>query len=114
MSMEVVMEIVVVGRHTEVADRFRRHAEEKLGKVTQFSPYAQRVDVEVSHERNPRLVERSERIELTVPAKGPVVRAEASAADRYAALDRATSKLYERLRGARGRREAPHTRGQFP
>ncbi|MPV48879.1 MULTISPECIES: ribosome hibernation-promoting factor, HPF/YfiA family [unclassified Pseudactinotalea] len=108
------MEIVVVGRHTEVADRFRRHVEDKLGKVGQYSPYAQRVDVEVSHERNPRLVERSERIELTVRAKGPVVRAEASATDRYAALDLATAKLYERLRRARDRRKSHHTRGQFP
>lgn len=47
------MEIVVVGRHTEVADRFRRHAEDKLAKIEQLAPSAQRVDVEVTHENNP-------------------------------------------------------------
>ncbi len=99
------MEIVVVSRHTEVAERFRRHVEEKLAKVPQLSPYVQRVDVEVSHERNPRLADRAERVELTVRAKGPVVRAEASAQDRYAALDAATGKLLERLRRARDRRK---------
>lgn len=102
---EVVMEIVVVSRHTEVPERFRRHAEEKLAKVVQLSPYAQRVDVEVTHERNPRQADTAERVELTVRAKGPVVRAEASAQDRYAALDVATGKLLERLRRARDRRK---------
>lgn len=47
------MEIVVVGRHTEVADRFREHAEEKLSKIAQYAPTARRVDVEVTHEYNP-------------------------------------------------------------
>lgn len=104
------MEIVLVSRHTETPERFRRHVEEKLAKVPQLSPYAQRVDVEVTHENNPRLADRSERVELTVRAKGPVVRAEASASDRYAALDLATTKLLERLRRARDRRKSHHQR----
>lgn len=99
------MEIVVVGRHTEVADRFRRHVQDKLGKVTQFAPTAQRVDVEIIRERNPRLASQAERIELTVRDKGPVIRAEAAADDRYAALDLALDKLHERLRRARDRRK---------
>lgn len=106
------MEIVVVSRHTEVPDRFRRHVEEKLAKVVQLSPYAQRVDVEVTHERNPRLADNAERVELTVRAKGPVVRAEASAQDTYAALDAATGKLLERLRRARDRRKTHKGRHQ--
>lgn len=97
------MEIVVVGRHTDVPDRFRRHVEDKLAKVQQLSPRAQRVDVELTHERNPRQSDVSERIELTVRGKGPVVRAEASADDQYAALDMAVAKLMERLRRARDR-----------
>ncbi|HIZ36278.1 MAG TPA: ribosome-associated translation inhibitor RaiA [Candidatus Ruania gallistercoris] len=104
------MEIVLVSRHTESPERFRRHVEEKLAKVPQLSPYAQRVDVEVTHENNPRLADRSERVELTVRAKGPVVRAEASASDRYAALDLATAKLLERLRRARDRRKTHRRR----
>lgn len=108
------MEIVLVSRHTESPERFRRHVEEKLAKVPQLSPYAQRVDVEVTHENNPRLADRSERVELTVRAKGPVVRAEASASDRYAALDLATTKLLERLRRARDRRKTHHRRRPAP
>lgn len=102
------MEIVVVGRHTEVPEKFRRHVEDKLGKVEQLAPRAQLVDVEVTHEKNPRQSETRERVELTVRGKGPVIRAEASADDPYAALDAATTKLLERLRRARDRKKDHH------
>ncbi|WP_435300572.1 ribosome hibernation-promoting factor, HPF/YfiA family [Timonella sp. A28] len=98
------MEIVVVGRHTEVADRFRRHAEDKLSKIEQYSPTVRRVDVEVTHENNPRQAAVRERVEITVRDKGPVVRAEAAADDRFGALDLALDKLQERLRRAHERR----------
>jgi len=97
------MEIVVVGRHTELPEKFRLHVEDKLAKINLLAPTAQRIDVEVTHETNPRLSGISERVELTVRDKGPVVRAEASADDSYAALDLATTKLQERLRRARDR-----------
>lgn len=102
------MEIVVVGRHAEVPERFRRHVTEKLAKVSQLAPRAQRIDVEITHEKNPRQSEVSERVELTVRGKGPVVRAEASADDPYAALDVAAGKLVERLRRVRDRRKDHH------
>lgn len=104
------MEIVVTARHTDVSDRFRRHLEDKLVKVEQLAPRAQRVDVEVSHESNPRQSHTCERVEITVRDKGPVIRAEASADDPYAALDMAQEKLLERLRRARDRRKVHHGR----
>ena len=104
------MDIAVVARNTEVAERFRRHLEDKLAKVEQFAPRAQRIDVEVTRERNPRLADRAERVEITVIDRGPTIRAEASADDRYAALDLALAKLMERLRRARDRRKNHHRR----
>ncbi|WNB86374.1 ribosome hibernation-promoting factor, HPF/YfiA family [Cellulomonas sp. ATA003] len=99
------MDIVVVGRHAELPEKFRRHVEEKLAKVEQLAPHAQRIDVEVTHENNPRVAATRERVELTVVDSGPVVRAEAMADDRYAALDLATGRLLERLRRTRDRRK---------
>ena len=99
------MDIVVVGRHAELPEKFRRHVDEKLAKVEQLAPRAQRIDVEVTHENNPRLAGIRERVELTVVDSGPVVRAEATADDRYAALDLATGRLLERLRRNRDRRK---------
>ncbi|MCL2466253.1 MAG: ribosome-associated translation inhibitor RaiA [Micrococcales bacterium] len=99
------MEIVVTGRHWDVSAKFRDHVESKVVKIEQLAPRAQRVDVLVSREANPRQAETSDRVELTVVDKGPVVRAEASASDPYAALDLALDKLLERLRRARDRRK---------
>lgn len=106
------MEIVVTARHTELSDRFRRHCEEKLSKVEQLNPRIQKLHVRVSHEANPRQTNQSERIEVTVHAKGPVIRAEASAEDRYGALDLAVDKLAERLRRAKERRQVSYRRGE--
>jgi ribosomal subunit interface protein len=103
--MEVVMEITVSGHHTDVPERFRAHVEAKLAKLVQYDSRVQRVDVEVIHESNPRQVGTAERVEITVQSRGPVIRAEASAPDRYAALDAAIPKLVEQARRAQSRRK---------
>jgi ribosomal subunit interface protein len=102
------MEITFKGRHTSVPERFRRHASAKLAKLEKLDHNAIRVDVEVSTERNPRQADRSERVELTVKSRGPAIRAEAAADDRYAALDLAFIKLEGRLRKASERRKVRH------
>jgi ribosomal subunit interface protein len=107
------VEIVVTARHTEVSERFRRHLEEKLSKVEQLAPRVQRLDVALSHESNPRQAQKCKRVEITVRAKGPVIRAEACADDPYVALDLAQEKLLERLRRARDRKKVHHGR-QMP
>lgn len=104
------MDIVITGRHTEVSERFRRLVEEKLSKISQLAPKVQRADVELSHERNPRQSPTSEKVEITLRGKGPVIRAEASSEDPAAALDIALGKLGERLRRTRDRRKVHHGR----
>jgi len=98
------VDIVVKARHVEVSDRFRTAAQDKLAKVERLDPGLQRVDVEVSKELNPRLADRAFRVELTCRGKGPVIRAEAAAEDKFAALDVALGKLEGRLRRAADRR----------
>jgi ribosomal subunit interface protein len=102
------VEIVLKGRRTEVPERFRRHVSDKLAKLERFARKVIRIDVEVSKETNPRRSDESHRIELTVHSKGPVVRAEAAADDRYAALDLAVDRLQTRLRKAADRRRVHH------
>jgi len=102
------VDIVVKGRHTEVGERFRQHVAEKLAKIEKLDPKVISIDVECSQERNPRLADQRERIELTIYSRGPVVRAEASAQDCYAALDAAFAKLEGRLRRAHDRRRVHH------
>jgi ribosomal subunit interface protein len=103
------MEVIVRGRHITVPARFRQHAAAKLAKLEKLDQKAVRVDVEVSEERNPRQSDRRERVELTIRSRGPAIRAEAAADDRYAALDLAFAKLESRLRRAADRRKFKDT-----
>jgi len=103
------MEVIVRGRHITVPARFRQHAAAKLAKLEKLDQKAVRIDVEVSVERNPRQSDRRERVELTIRSRGPAIRAEAAADDRYAALDLAFAKLESRLRRAADRRKVKDT-----
>lgn len=98
--MSDVAEIVVHGRHIEVSRRFREHVHNKLERIDKFGIPLRRVDVEVSKESNPRLADRAFEVELTTRANGSVIRAEAAASDKYAALDIAYGRLEQRLRRA--------------
>jgi ribosomal subunit interface protein len=101
------VDVVVQGRHCAVTDRFRRHVEEKLTRLERFTSRVIRIEVEVSKEHT-RSASSSERVELTVYSRGPLVRAEAAAADRFTALDLALDKLIARLRKAADRRRVHH------
>ena len=103
------MDIVVKGRKTEVPERFRKHVAEKLKleKIQKLDGKVISLDVEVSKELNPRQADRSDRVEITLHSRGPVIRAEAAASDAYAALDLAADKLEARLRKQHDKR---HTR----
>lgn len=101
-------QILVRARHTEVTERFRAHVAGKLAGLDRLDHKLYRLDVEVTEEHNPRMSAACERLEITAYSRGPVVRAEAAAADAYAALDLAYAKLEERLRRAADRR---HSRG---
>jgi ribosomal subunit interface protein len=99
------VDIIVKGRRTDVNDRFRQHVGTKLAKIEKLDHKVIRVDVEVSREPNPRQADRRERVELTIQSRGPVIRAEAAAEDRYGALDLALDKLESRLRRTSDRRK---------
>lgn len=98
------MDIVVKGRNVEVPDHYRQHVADKLQKVERYDHKLIRVDVELFHERNPRQSDHCQRVEITCVSRGPVIRAEACAADFYSALDAAIAKLDSRLSRAADRR----------
>ncbi len=102
------MDIVVKGRNVEVPDHYREHVAGKLAPSERLDSRVIRIDVELMHEKNPRQSDRCQRVEITCYSKGPIIRAEASAADFYAALDAAVLKLEARLRKAHDRRRVHH------
>jgi ribosomal subunit interface protein len=108
------VDIVVKGHKTEVPERFRKHVAEKLDKIQKLDGKVISLDVEVSKELNPRQADRSDRVEITLNTRGPVIRAEAAAGDPYAALDVAVTKLEARLRKAASKRHTRRGNGRTP
>ncbi|MET0929028.1 MAG: ribosome-associated translation inhibitor RaiA [Aeromicrobium sp.] len=104
------MEIVVNGRNSEISERFREHVEEKLLRLEKYDARQKinRVEVEVTHEKNPRQHDTAAKVEMTLRSRGPAVRAEATSTDQHSALDAAIDKLESRLRRAVDRKRIHH------
>jgi len=99
------MDVVVSSRHCEISERFREHVEDKLARLEKHDHRIIRVEVLLERERNARQPDREVRVELTAKSKGPVLRAEAAAEDKMAALDLALDKMSAQMRRAADRRK---------
>jgi ribosomal subunit interface protein len=99
------MDVVVSSRHCEVSERFREHVEDKLSRLEKHDHRIIRVDVLLEKEVRAREPERAVRVELTAKSRGPIVRAEACAEDKMAALDLALDKMASQMRRAADRRK---------
>ncbi|MGW4400147.1 ribosome hibernation-promoting factor, HPF/YfiA family [Amycolatopsis nivea] len=106
------MDIVVKGRNVEVPEHYRALVSEKLARLERYDKKVIRYDVELFHEPNRRQAKSCQRVEITGKGRGPAVRAEASAADFYAALDSAVTKLENRLRRTHDRRRVHYGRSR--
>ena len=100
------LEVVVHGRHTDLTDRFRAHAAEAASKLERFGVPLRRIDVEITHEHNPRIADRAFKVEFTCRGNGSIVRAEAVADHDLTALDRAVDRIEQRLRRVADRRHS--------
>ncbi|MGP3535418.1 ribosome hibernation-promoting factor, HPF/YfiA family [Microbacterium sp. RD1] len=107
------MDTNIVGVGVGITDRFRSVVEEKAARIEHLCPRAQGLEVKVTHRvhRNGRMED--DTVELTLANKGPVVRAEATDGDKFAALDLAVDKMAEQLRRAKDKRvdNRNHPRG---
>ena len=92
------MEIKVSGRKTTVTDALRAHVDEKIGealKVFDIEPMT--ADVVLRYEKNPSNPNPAI-VEVTVRARGSVIRVAEHGADMYAAIDLAADKVTRQLR----------------
>lgn len=92
------MDIKVSGRKTTVTDALRAHVDEKIGealKVFDIEPMT--VDVVLRYEKNPSNPNPAI-VEVTVRARGSVIRVAEHGADMYAAIDLSADKATRQLR----------------
>ena len=99
------MDITITGRGVEIPDRFEDYATEKSEKIAHLADKALALEIRVIRHHETRGTSGDDRVELTLIGPGPVVRAEASAGDKYAAFDLAFDKLLERIRQAKDRKK---------
>lgn len=92
------MDIKVSARKTTVTDALRAHVDEKIGealKVFDIEPMT--VDVVLRYEKNPSNPNPAI-VEVTVRARGSVIRVAEHGADMYAAIDLSADKVTRQLR----------------
>ena len=92
------MDIKVSGRKTTVTDALRAHVDEKIGealKVFDIEPMT--VDVVLRYEKTPSTPNPAI-VEVTVRARGSVIRVAEHGADMYAAIDLSADKVTRQLR----------------
>jgi len=98
------MDVLVTGRHCQISDEFRERVVEKMASITKLKDRVIRVEVQVSVDTRKRPAQAT-KVEITLVARGPVIRAEANADDRNTAFDLALDRLKSQLRRASDRRK---------
>lgn len=92
------MKIIIHTRHAELASDFKEIAEEKLKSMERFSVAIDRIEVEVTHEANPRQGKNSHRVVITSHGSGPLLRAEETGFNDVAAFDEAIKNIELQIR----------------
>jgi putative sigma-54 modulation protein len=97
------MDVVVVGKHTEVDSALRALTVEKVQRVVKFANDVRRVDID--YEQHPtRRADDSHVCEILVHVRQHLVKGSAAGAEHVIALERALDKVEEQMRRLHGRR----------
>ena len=86
------MNLILSGRGVDLDDALRQYATEKLTRVERFFDRIIKMEVELRHERNPR-VKDPERCEVVVKTPKQTLRVHGEGLDHFAAIDVAADRL---------------------
>jgi ribosomal subunit interface protein len=84
--------LILSGRGVELDESLRQYAAEKLTRVERFFDRIIKMEVELRHERNPR-VKDPNRVEVVVKTPRQTLRVHGEGLDHYAAIDVAADRL---------------------
>lgn len=85
------MKIKIFGKNIEVTEGIRSAVEDKLGKLDKYFSEETRVDVTLSVNKN------EQKVEVTIPVKGNLIRAEEISDDMYASIDMVEETIERQL-----------------
>lgn len=75
------MKFIIIGKNIEVTDGLRAAVEDKIGKLEKFFTEETEVHVTLSVEKD------RQKIEVTIPVKGNIIRSEQVSSDMYVSID---------------------------
>ena len=76
-----IMRFIITGRNIDVTEGLKSAVEEKLGKLDRFFAPETEVNVTLSVEKE------RQKIEVTIPGKGNIIRSEQVSSDMYVSID---------------------------
>lgn len=96
------MNLILSGRGVDLDERLREYATEKLARVEKFFDRIIKMEIELRHERNPR-VRDPDRVEVVVKTPGETLRVHGEGTDHFAAIDMAADRLERRVKRFKNR-----------
>ncbi len=88
------MEIIIRGDKLKITDSMHNYIEEKLGKLEKYLKNSESVRANVIV----KVKNHEQRVEITIPLKNYIIRAEETKDDFYAAVDKALDTLERQIR----------------
>lgn len=86
------MNLVISGKNLDITEGLRTAVEEKIGKLERYFNDSTEVHVTLSAEKL------RQKIEVTIPMKGSIIRAEESSSDMYVSIDLVEEVIERQLR----------------
>lgn len=87
------------------SERLREYVDKKVGKLDRYLPSIQEARIDLTEHRNARSAKDRYVAQLTIPARGAVLRAEERSDDVFAAVDAVLDKMYRQIERYKGKRQ---------
>ena len=95
------MNIVIHAKNIEITDSLKQAVEEKLGKLDKYFVPDTIVNVTLSVEKE------RQKIEVTIPVKGNIIRSEQESTDMYVSIDLVEEIIERQLRRYKNKKTEP-------
>ncbi len=98
------MELSIFTRKLEMTPRLTEYVERKVGKLDRYLPSADEARIDLSVE-NTRSIDDRQVAQLTVWARGTILRAEERTGDMFVSIDAVMNKMYRQIARYKGKRQ---------
>jgi putative sigma-54 modulation protein len=98
------MEVSIFTRNMEMTPRLREYVEQKVDKLDRYLPWIDEARVELKVE-NARSANHRQVAQLTVRARGKILRAEEHTNDMFTSIDTVLDKMYRQIARYKGKRK---------